>query len=412
MGLAQELPPNVISLGEAEQTALQNNPRISASDLTAEASGKVVNQVRSAYYPTLYGSVTAVGAEHGTAVAAGALTTSALSNRGAAGISLSQMVTDFGRTNNLTQTAKLRAEAQSKNAISVRQLVLLEVREAYFQAAGADQVLQVSKAALEQRRLTLRQLQALAESALRSTLDVRFAEVAVSEAELTLYQAENDVRESSARLSAAMGAQQEQSFQLSPVDLPPALEPNAEAVVQQALQQRPDLNALQLNRDAAQRFAEAEKRLKYPSVFVLGTAGGVPVHEQALHSSYGAAGINVNIPVLNGGLYSARQAEAELRAQVSRKDAESLAVEITRDVRIAWLEANTAFRRLDVTARLVAQANEALRLAQARYDIGLSGIVELNQAQFAQFSAQIGAARARYDYLTRRAALDYAMGAR
>ena len=196
-----------------------------------------------------------------------------------------------------------------------------------------------------------------------------------------------------------MGARQEQSFQLSPVDLPPALEPNAEAVVQQALQQRPDLNAIQLNRDAAQRFAEAEKRLSILPVLVLGTAGGVPVHEQALHSSYGAAGINVNIPVLNGGLYSARQAEAELRAQVSRKDAESLAVEITRDVRIAWLEANTAFRRLDVTARLVAQANEALRLAQARYDIGLSGIVELNQAQFAQFSAQIGAARARYDYL-------------
>ena len=59
----------------------------------------------------------------------------------------------------------------------------------------------------------------------------------------------------------------------------------------------------------------------------------------------------------------------------------------------------------------MAQASEALRLAQARYDAGLSGILELTQAQFAQTSAQIGAASARFEYLQRRAALDYEMGA-
>jgi outer membrane protein len=66
---------------------------------------------------------------------------------------------------------------------------------------------------------------------------------------------------------------------------------------------------------------------------------------------------------------------------------------------------------LDVTARLVAQANEALRLAQARYNNGLGSIVELNEAQLSQTSAEIAAASAKYEYLGRRATLDYTIGA-
>jgi outer membrane protein len=79
-------------------------------------------------------------------------------------------------------------------------------------------------------------------------------------------------------------------------------------------------------------------------------------------------------------------------------------------VQKAWYEANTAFRRLDVTAQLVDETNESVRLAQARYDAGLGGIVELNQAQLSEIQAQIDAASAKYDYLNRRTTLDFALG--
>ncbi len=75
--------------------------------------------------------------------------------------------------------------------------------------------------------------------------------------------------------------------------------------------------------------------------------------------------------ILNGKLYAARQSESEFRAQALGRDVEALAVQVSEQVRVAWLEANTAFRRLDVTARLVAQAEESLRLAKVRFDSGL-----------------------------------------
>jgi len=170
------------------------------------------------------------------------------------------------------------------------------------------------------------------------------------------------------------------------------------------------LAALQLNRDALDRYADAEKRLRNPTINAAAVAGVAPIRDNRLPETYSAAGVNVNIPVLNGGLFKARRQEAETRAAAASKNVEDLSLLIARDVRIAWLDANDTFRRLDVTARMVAQANEALRLAQARYDNALGSIVELNQAQLNQTSAEIAAASAKYDYLSDRAALNYAMG--
>ena len=153
------------------------------------------------------------------------------------------------------------------------------------------------------------------------------------------------------------------------------LDPDAAGFIGEAMGQRPDLAALQLSRDAAHTFAEAERKLRYPTVTALAAGGVVPLHDRTLHDNYAAAGVNISVPFLNGGLYSARYAEADLRAQAADKDVQDLIVQISRDVRIAWLQANTAFQKLAVTERLLAQANEALRLAQARYDAGLGSIV-------------------------------------
>jgi len=240
---------------------------------------------------------------------------------------------------------------------------------------------------------------------------VSFAEVALSDAELALVHAENDVQASRARLSASLGTPQSEQFDLTDEPLPPMLEPDPEVDVAQALKQRPDLAALQLNRDATYRFSKAEKALSRPTISLIGVAGALPATDPRLHDTYSAAGVNVSVPILNGKLYSARQTEADLKAQAADKDVDDLTIQISEQVRVAWLEANTAFRRLDVTARLVAQVEQSLRLAQTRYDNGLGSIVELNQAQLSQITAEIEAAGAKYDYLSRRAALAFVMGA-
>ncbi len=402
--------PAAISLIQAQQIALRNHPRIASAELTAQASGFAVKQVHSAYYPTLSGNVTGVGTEHGSVLSAGAVTTSSIYSRQAFGVVANQLLTDFGRTSSLEQSAKLRNASQNQNVANTRAQVLIDVQQAYYRALAAESVLKVARATLDLRRLTVRQVNALAQSALRSTVDVSFAQVNESQAELDLFRAENDFRASHTRLSAAVGSDRDQPFSLSDESLPPPIDPNVDALIEQAKRERPDLAALQLNQQALDRYAAAERRLRNPTISAAVVAGVAPFRDERLPETYSAAGVNMNIPVLNGGLFKARRDEAESHAAAAAKDVQDLSIQIARDVRVAWLDANDAFRRLDVTARMVAQANEALRLAQARYDNALGTIVELNQAQLNQTTAEIAAATAKYDYLSAWAALNYSMG--
>jgi outer membrane protein len=408
IGVAQ---PLTLTLAQARDLALRNRPRVASASLIAQAVGQTVTQARAAFYPTVAATVTGAVAQQNAVLTAGTLQTSSLYNRMAAGVSVAQLVTDFGRTGQLAASARLKSGAQTSAAQDTRAQVLLEVELAYYQTLGARGVLQAAQAALDSRRLLLRQVSALARSNLKSTLDVSFAEVSVSEAELALYGAQNEVEAGQVRLAFALGLERSTEFQLSDEPVQGSLPADLDGLVRQALNNRPDLAALGFARDAALRYAEAEKRLGYPTVQLLGAAGGTPLHDERLHGSYSSLGVNVNIPVLNGGLFAARRQEAELRARAASDDARDLALAVERDVRVAWLAANTAFRRLAVTARLVQESDQALRLAQIRYDNGLGSIVELSQAQAAQTSARMEAAGARYEYLGRRATLDFTIGA-
>lgn len=401
----------VLTLDEAEALALKNHPRIASAAFNAKASGATVAQVRSAFQPSITGNLTSVGADRDTTISAGSLQTSGLASRAATGIGVSQLITDFGRTSRLADSARLRAAAADRDIVTTRAQVLLQVEPAYYNTLSAEAVLKVAHARVNMHQVTLKQVRALADSHLKSTLDVSFAEVSLSEAELALYQAENAVEASRALLSASIGDEKNEHFLVADVPLPGRLADDADTLVAEALKNRPDLAVAKLNLTAAERFADAERKLRYPAVSLAGVVGAVPIRQKNLSNAYSAVGLNITIPFLNGGLFAARRAEAEFRARGADKDADALAVQIAGSVRVASLEADTAWRRLDVTAGLVDQATTALRLAKARYDIGLSSILELTQAQLSQTSAQIAAANAKYDYLTRIANLNYAIGA-
>jgi outer membrane protein len=403
-------PQANLALADAEAQALKNEPRLLAEQFRFQAANKRVTESRSGYFPQVFGNLTTVDANGDSAVAAGALTTSSISTRAAGGASLVQMITDFGHTSNLVQSARFEARAAGQNQESIRQSVLMQVQEAYFAVQAAESVLKTAQAVLDFRRVTLRQLTALAQSQLRSTLDVQFAQVMVSEAELAVVHAESNVQKAQAQLAASMGEEGDTNYTLTDESLPPSPGADPASYINEAIGNRPDLKALRLHSESATHEARAERDLNYPIVNALASGGEVPIHDSTIHHDYGAIGVNINIPIFNGGLYSARAAEAQLETKAAEKDASLREVEIVRDVRMTWADARDAYLQIDVTQRLVDETNVAMRLAQARYDAGLGSIVELNQAELNQASALITAASARFDYMRSMTAFQFALG--
>src|SRR5947209_19337525 len=79
--LFAQQPPMQLTLADAQRLAIQNNPQFSAARLNAAAAGQVPAEYRSSYFPTAFGSVTGVGADSGSRLAAGALNNPVVYNR-------------------------------------------------------------------------------------------------------------------------------------------------------------------------------------------------------------------------------------------------------------------------------------------------------------------------------------------
>ncbi|MEK6399008.1 MAG: TolC family protein, partial [Terriglobus sp.] len=328
--------PDPMNLSQAESIAVAHQPRLLAAQLRARASAQRIRETRSGLQPFIaFNATGALVADTGSSTAAGNITTSAVSDRFAYGGTLSQLVTDFGRTSALVHSSRYQADAQNDMATLTRAQVRLNVQEAYYSVLGAEAVLRAAKAAQDNRQLVLRQLKALAQSELRSTLDVNFANVLESEAELAVVRAQSTVSQERSRLATAMGEPQTIRTGLVSPSTPDALPGAPEDLLQQAITQRADLNAAKAEEDAALQFAHAEKKLSYPTLNVLGAAGQVPYHDHTLHDNYAAAGFNLNIPVFNGGLFAARRAEADLEANARARDTEAIRLQVNEQVRNA-----------------------------------------------------------------------------
>src|SRR5215471_8274379 len=304
--------PERLTLKDAKQIALGNHPQINAAKFRARAANVNITETRSALMPNVSAGATGAEAEDGSRIAAGALNNPIILSRYANGMSVSQLITDFGRTSALVGSSSLAARAQGERVDATQEQVLLGVDRAYFSVLGAKAVLKVAEQTVAARQDVLDQVSALAKSGLKSGLDVSFAQVNLAQAKLLLIRAQNQVSAAFADLTAAMGFDTDRKYEL--VD---------------------------------------ERMLKFPTITAVASFGLIPFRVSALQSNYAAAGLTVSIPLFNGHLFSARHEEAELKARAIEQNVRDSENHITRDVRVAWLNANSAFQNLDVTSQLV-----------------------------------------------------------
>jgi len=400
----------------AERLALKNNPRITASHLLALAAGQLTRETRSSELPQISAAVTAEKAEDGSRIGAGALTDSRLYTHAGTGGSLSQLITDFGRTRDLVATNKLQQKAQDRTAIAAEQDVLWATDQAFYRLLNSQSLLDVAKATVAARGDVQSLTSALTRSALKSDLDLNIASADLSQAQLLELDAENGVASASAALAAVLAAPADTLYHAveDPEDAPPPPpSPDSSPSINASAQAlRPDLQALRFNAAADQKFASAQQLQHLPTVSALAIGGFTPVAPDGVFvpNWYAAGGVNLTLPLFTGFRIDAQAQEARLRQKATEKQVQDLSDIIARDVRIAVLNAQTAFRRIAVADQFRQQTAQALALAQTRYKLGLSSIVELSQAQLQSTQAAVAAVNARYDYLLALRSLDYARG--
>ena len=284
--------------------------------------------------------------------------------RAAGGLTLSQMITDFGRTNNLVATAALRAKAADMNAVATADQIKLAVDEAFYNALQTFCLLKVAQ-----------------QTVISATTGVRPDHDAVPEqiafaARRQLCRCQPGAGQASSagcaeQLSGrAVGAlrrfwatrrNNRSIWSTRETELKPP--PDAVSQLEdEAFSNRPEIASQGYEYQAAQHFQKAERDLLLPDIEALGVVGRTPYSStiagvSPFTSWYGAVGVNVNVPIFNGFLYPARSREAGIRAQAANEQLRDLKDRIANDVRTSWLSAITAYNRIGVSQQFVDQTS-------------------------------------------------------
>jgi outer membrane protein len=412
---AQTTQPATLNLPDAVALALKNHPQVLASQAISQRADQITTQARSAYYPTLNGEITGAQADASSRLGAGVLNDPRLFTHFGTGLSLSQLVTDSGRTQNLVANAKLQAQASREDYRACRYDVILGVNQAYYEVLLAQQLVKVSQQTVDTRQSVVNQVSSLYQNQLKSKVDLSFAQVNLSDAKLMLLRANDRLISAYSGLAQALGTQTLVNYQLADQPMPatPPLAPDP--LIQQAFQDRPELASARLQQQADQKFEYAERDLKRPTVTLTAVGGALPYivpgsANPDIREGYEAVGVNVQVPIFNGHLFSARRQAAAYQLEATRQRQRDLQDRIARDVRASWARATTAYQAIAATEELLQQANMALQLAQGRYNLGLASIVELTQAQLGQTQAQVEDVNAKYEYQEDYAILQYNLG--
>ncbi len=408
----------VLSRVQAEQNALKNQPQIARAKAQTRVALAHADQSEASFYPGVVASAAYArrtansGSQLGGLPAnTGGKSSFDTFNSYNFGITATQLVYDFGQTTGGYRAAQANAEAQAESEATTRLNVLLAVRTAFALAWANRAQVEVARHTLENADHHLIQVQGLADAGARPQIDLAQVRADRASAELQLINVENAYETAKAQLNQAMGSDVGTDYDVGDEPLAEVMGEALyeEQLIKLAASGRPELRSLKRQVDANELQISASKAGIAPSLGVSTslTESGPEINALAWNWS---AGANLTWPLFQGGITNARVREAVANREVSRSE---LALE-RQQIRLEVTQAHFALRgakaSLNAAHEVQKNANERLRLAEARYQAGAGSIIELEDAETQASSASGQVVQAEYSIFVGRAQLERALG--
>src|SRR5713101_2989220 len=400
-----------LTLQQAIETALRQNPSVIAARHMVEEAEARIREARAGYYPQLgFNGIAKVGLSGATnALGLVGLPASPLYRNLADSLNASQTVFDFGRTKHRVASERKLRDAAEADVATVEAEVSLKVEQAWYGLLRAQRLREVTAEIVRSREATVRQAQALYEGQIRSRVDLDLARASLARAQLQVSEVENRVHTAVATLGLALGAAQDAEYVLELPDLTtPKLEP-VESLIEGAFLARTELQTLRLDREAATEQLEFAKSQKKP-LLNLAFSGGYARFTNVLARQLLAGGAGLALPLFTGGRIEGQEDEAAAQLRVLEAREESLKQQVALEIRTAWFRLKNAIDSVPVLHLQTEYARNATRLAHERYRERLGSFVELSTAQASLAEASASESVGLYDAKTAEAELRRAAG--
>jgi outer membrane protein len=365
----------------------------------------------------------------------------------------------FENTASLNQAQNLR-RADETSLQRTRREVVFTVMDQYIAFIESREIVRVRREELEARRQQLRQIEEFVDAGSRPISDLYQEQANVAEAEQNLLQAQREREVNKTRLIQTLQLNPRRPYRFTVPDLAADTltteRYDLSALMDEAFENRLDLQVAQAERRAAEKGVRAARSSYYPSLSlsvgygtdwsdqrtreITGTAqppetvlvepatGGDPVSipilgtgsapvrqtpgfsDQLQDNRSGSVELSLNIPIFDRFQRSTQVERAQVQAQNAQYQLEDQRQQVALQVRQAYLDYRNAVQQLEAANKRLRAARQARAAAQERYNLGSASIVELQNATRDFVDAASRQVRARYNLIFQKKQIDYHVG--
>ena len=421
-------PTAPLTLRDALDTALTQNPAIRKGRQDIEEAYGISLQLKSAVLPKLSGTGNYGALDRGKiekiTVGGGNSFSFRTDESWSADLTISQTLIDGGRMRSSLRAAKLTKEAALRNFESLVSDTLLNVRIAVDDVLLDAELIITQEASVHLLEKELTDTQRRYDAGTVPQFNVLRASVELANAKPRLIKARNDYRIAKNNLATLLGYDIPSGMgEDIPLQIAGKLEPSTNDVelatsIARAYQQRPELAAARTNErlrheDIVQARSDYYPKLSGQAGYgwanrVYGPSGGSPNLEDEVHGW--SVGLVANWSIWDFGLTQGKVKAAKASEERARIDVEDLYRKVEQEVRTAHSTLIQARETLESQGKVIEQGQEALRLAVARSEAGTGTQLDVLSAQTALTDARTTYVQAEHDLVVAQQRLERAMG--
>jgi outer membrane protein len=394
------------NLEQCISIALEKHPSLKASAGSIKANESKVGQAKANYYPQL--NLSTSYQRIGPTSPAG--TTLDSYDQYSTDVNVGMTLFDFGKTSTQVKIQNLNVNASRADYDDVMTMVVLNVKNAYYNLLQTQRNLVVAVDTMQQFQQHLDQANAFFRIGTKPKFDVTKAEVDFGNARLSVLKAENAVRAARITLKDVMGIPENADFAVVDNLAFQKSDLQLNDVLNTAYSNRPDLRSVVAKRDAAERSIDLAQKGYFPTLS--GSAGyGYSGTDFPLGSGWNA-GAALSFPLFSGLSTKYQVDEARANLEILKANEDSIRQAIIFDVKQAYLNVQDTAQQISMAEMTVLQAKENYDLASGRYRAGVGSPIEVADATITLNNARANLNTALYNYKMAQAALEKSTGAK
>ncbi len=329
-------------------------------------------------------------------------------------VNLTQPIFAWGRYYYGYQAAKFNYQATQRDVDAAYNQLRLDVSEAFYGALVAQEFVRVAQQSVSLVEEQLAIAEASFDAGAATNFDVLRAKVQLANAKSTLIRAENGVRTAKNAYKTVLNIPLIEDVTVKgTLEIPenhqmPAL--NLEDLIQQALENRPEVRRTQFNEQAAHKQIDIAKTRRLPD---LGLFSNYQISQNERLTEMNriwSVGFQINIPIFDGFATSAAVQQTESVLKQVQLGGDQVKVGVEFEVRGAYLNLLGAQTLIDVQREAVTQARESVRIANLQFKNGIITTVALTDTQLALTQAEVNRLQAYHDYVVGLSRLEKAVG--